>query len=136
MKWMFEHCEAALTPLGGGTIAHSLIWPAQRAAYHDIRYSRCLLGLSGASNPRTHLAVYTCGSGRLAGVGAFVKLPRHHPVVSRSLSLIHCSVPFSLHHNLKTVTQSSSLYTVTHCSSDSSTHQRVCTLVCDRDADV
>ena len=30
MKWMFEHCEAAPTPLNGGTIAHSLIRPAQR----------------------------------------------------------------------------------------------------------
>ena len=68
MKWMFEHYEAAPTPLGGGSIAHSLIRPAQRAPYHDIRYSRCLPGPSGASNPRTHLAVYTCGSGRLAGV--------------------------------------------------------------------
>ena len=42
MKWMFEHCEAAPIPLGGGSIAHSLIGPAQRAPYHDIRYSWCL----------------------------------------------------------------------------------------------
>ena len=42
MKWMFEHCEAAPTPLGGGSIAHSLIRPAQLAPCHDIRYSRCL----------------------------------------------------------------------------------------------
>ena len=65
---VFEHREAFLTPLGGGTIAHSLIRTAHLAPCHDIRYSRCLPEPSGASNPRTHLAVYTCGSGRLAGV--------------------------------------------------------------------
>ena len=41
MKWMFEHCEAAPTPLGGSTIAHSLIRPAHLAPCHDIRYYRC-----------------------------------------------------------------------------------------------
>ena len=39
---VFEHLEAVLTPLGGGTIAHSLIRPAQLAPCHDIRYSWCL----------------------------------------------------------------------------------------------
>jgi hypothetical protein len=39
---VFEHRGAALTPLGGGTIAHSLIRPAHLAPCHDIRYSRCL----------------------------------------------------------------------------------------------
>ena len=38
------------------------------APCHDIHYSRCLPEPSGASNPRTHLAVYTCGSGLLVGV--------------------------------------------------------------------
>ena len=65
---VFEHREAFLTPLGGGTIARSLIQTAHLAPCHDIRYSRCQTEPSGASNPRTHLAVYTCGSGRLAGV--------------------------------------------------------------------
>ena len=37
-----EHREAFLTPLGGGTITHSLIRPAHLAPCHDIRYSRCL----------------------------------------------------------------------------------------------
>ena len=41
MKWMFEHCEAAPTQLGGSTIAHSLIRPAHLAPCHDIRYYRC-----------------------------------------------------------------------------------------------
>ena len=41
--WLvFEHRGAVLTPLGGGTIAHSLIRPAHLAPCHDIRYSRCL----------------------------------------------------------------------------------------------
>ena len=39
---VFEHRGAVLTPLGGGTIAHSLIRPAHLAPCHDIRYSRCL----------------------------------------------------------------------------------------------
>ena len=39
---VFEHRRAVLTPLGGGTIAHSLIRPAHLAPCHDIRYSRCL----------------------------------------------------------------------------------------------
>jgi hypothetical protein len=30
-KWMFEHRKAVSTPLGGGTIAHSLIRPAHLA---------------------------------------------------------------------------------------------------------
>ena len=30
---MFEHCEAVPIQLGGGAIAHSLIWPAQLAPY-------------------------------------------------------------------------------------------------------
>ena len=67
-KWMFEHRGAVPTPLGGGAIAHSLIRPAHLAPCHDIRYSRCLPEPSGASNPRTHLVVYTFESGRLAGV--------------------------------------------------------------------
>ena len=33
---MFEHHEAVLTPLGGGTIAHSLIRPAHQAPYSII----------------------------------------------------------------------------------------------------
>jgi hypothetical protein len=65
---MLEHREAVPTPLGGGTIAHSPILPAHLAPCHDIRYSRCLPEPAGASNPRTLLAVYTCGSGRLTGV--------------------------------------------------------------------
>ena len=65
---VFEHREAVPTPPGGGTIAHSLIRTAHLAPCHDIRYSRCLPEPSGASNPRTHLEVYTCGSGRLDGV--------------------------------------------------------------------
>jgi hypothetical protein len=35
---VFEHCEAFLTLLSGGTITHSLIRPAHMAPYHDIRY--------------------------------------------------------------------------------------------------
>ena len=69
---MFEHREAVLAPLGGETIAHSLIRPAHLAPCHDIRYSQCLPEpagtAAGASNPRTPRAVYTCGSGRLADV--------------------------------------------------------------------
>ena len=34
---MFEHRDAAPTPLGGGAIAHSLIRPAHLAPCHDIR---------------------------------------------------------------------------------------------------
>ena len=49
---VFEHRAAVPTPHGGGTIDHSLIRPAQLAPCHDIRYSRCLCELSGASNPR------------------------------------------------------------------------------------
>ena len=65
-EWMFEHREAVPTPLGGGTIAHSLIRPAHLAPCHDIRYSRCLPEPSAPSNPRTHLVVYTCGTRQLA----------------------------------------------------------------------
>ena len=64
---MFEHREAVPTPLGGGTIAHSPIRTAHLAPCHDARYSRSLPGPSGASNPRTHLAVYT--STRVVAVG-------------------------------------------------------------------
>ena len=38
-EWMFEHRKAVPTPLGGGTIAHSLIRPSHLAPCHDIRYS-------------------------------------------------------------------------------------------------
>ena len=55
MKWMFEHCEAAPTPLGGGPIAHSLIRPAQLAPYHGIRY------LTGVSGSIPILAIVTIG---------------------------------------------------------------------------
>ena len=49
--WLvFEHREAFLTPLGGGTIARSLIRTAHLAPCHDIRYSRCQTEPSGASN--------------------------------------------------------------------------------------
>jgi hypothetical protein len=65
---VFEHREAFWIPLGGGTIARSLIRTAHLAPCHDICYSRCLPDPSCASIPRTHLAGYTCGSGRLAAV--------------------------------------------------------------------
>ena len=48
---VFEHREADPTPLGGGTIAYSLIRPAQLAPCHDIRYSWCLPEPSGDSVP-------------------------------------------------------------------------------------
>ena len=68
---VFEHYGAVSAPLGGGTIARSLIRPAHLAPCHDIRYSRCLPEPAGASNPRTHLAVYTRGSG---SVGRFLSI--------------------------------------------------------------
>ena len=40
---VFEHRGAILTPLGGGSIAHSLIRPAHLAPCHDISYRSCAL---------------------------------------------------------------------------------------------
>ena len=39
MKWILEHCVTAPKPIGGETIAHSLIRPAHLAPCHNIRYS-------------------------------------------------------------------------------------------------
>ena len=43
-EWMFEHREAVPTPLGGGTIAHSLIRPAHLAPCHEKKNSKEMLG--------------------------------------------------------------------------------------------
>ena len=53
---MFEHCEAVLTPLGGGTIDHSLIRPRPRRGEVDSEIlNECLGRASVSSRERKHV---------------------------------------------------------------------------------
>ena len=53
---VFGHRGVVLTPLGGGTIAHSPTGPDHLAPCHDTSYSRCLPEPVGASGPiREHI---------------------------------------------------------------------------------
>ena len=84
-KWMFEHCEAVLTPPGGGAVDHSPSRPAHLAPYHDIRYSRCLpepVWCVKSENVFGGLHVCERSVRRCLSI---VELSRHHPVVGRSI---------------------------------------------------
>ena len=86
-EWMFEHHGAVPTPLGGGSIAHSLIRPAHLAPCYDIRYSWCLpepvwCVQSEIENASGGLHVWEWSFGRCLSI---MELSRHHLVVGRSL---------------------------------------------------
>ena len=92
-KWMFEHCEAVLTPPGGGAVDHSPSRPAHLAPYHDIRYSRCLpepVWCVKSENVFGGLHVCERSVRRCLSI---VELSRHHPVVGRSI--IHRADPLT-----------------------------------------
>ena len=76
---MFEHHEAVLTPLGGGTTDHSLVRPAHLAPCHDAFLSRLVRQIRENASGGMHVCERSVG--RCLSI---VELSRHHPVVGRS----------------------------------------------------